>query len=255
MPKQVIDVSRPQDGDRAFMIYGPSGAGKTRFAATFPRPLFLSDRSEKGWETIAWMSDDDFYEKGRRPEVWAIGKPAEMVEALSEVETIVKKDKQRFRTLVVDQLTHYADAYFSELEMLAYQNAKGKRPDSRQLYNDLASHLRYLMLRVHELPLNIVWVCLPKEPDPERGIPGGPLISGRTAVTAPAKCNYWFYCRSYSQNDGTVVHEVRTRQFGAYPARGRDGNTLPDPMPPSYRAFEEALAHRLNQAAPVAAAK
>ena len=230
-----IDLSQPNPKRRITALsYGASRSGKTRFAGTWPRPLFLSDASEGGWETLRTMADEDLYEPGKRPDVWALHSARDMLQALDQLEIDVRAGK--YRTIVVDSLTFYADSYFAALEQA--QVAGDKKRDPRQLYGDLASHLRYLMIRVHNLPCNVLWLCLDKPPT--ETTPGGPLLAGQSADKAPARCDYYLYHRSTTVGQG-LVFEVRTKRFGGYPAGGRDGGALPDPMEPTFRSLEEAL--------------
>lgn len=242
MPREIIDLAPGKRKKLTVMSYGPSRAGKTRFAGTWPRPLFLSDKSEGGYETLRYMKAEALYEPDRRPEVWPIGKAQEMVEAVQEVEQTIPKDPTRWRTLVIDSLTFYSDAYYAALEQAAYSRSGGKAVDKRHLFQDLGSHLRWLMIRVHELPLNVVWLCLEKPPgEGEEATAGGILLSGQTAQKAPARCDCLFYHRAYRAGADEFTYEIRTRRFGSFPAGGRDEGTLPDPIEPSYRVLESAL--------------
>lgn len=242
MPREVIDLSRQAAKNHTFLLCGKSRSGKTYFAGTMPRALFLSDRSEKGWLTLRYMPDEVFYEPGKRPEVWPISSAREMMEAVAEAEAILAKEPDRWRTWVVDSLTFYSDSYLSSLEQSLYDQSR-KNKDPRSVYGDLAAHLRYLMIRLHEKPINVVWTTLMQDADPENGRAAGPLIAGRmTTDRAPAKCDYILYFRRQVVQ-GQDVHEIRTRPFGSFDTvGGREHGLLPDPLPASnYRAFEEAL--------------
>lgn len=243
MPKQIIDLKAVKPA-HTFMCYGPSRAGKTWFAATFPDPIFFSDKSERGWSTIARMDPSLFY--GKQPEVWALADNNEMLEALREVEDAAFKGKSPYKTLVIDSWTFYADTYFAALELSAFQGAApGKRPDGRQLYGDIGSHIRYLSIRINNLalapsPLNVVFLCLAAEPE-ESGKAGLPALPGKKiAEKAPARCDFLFYHRALRLGDSTR-YEVHTQPFGPFMAGGRVGSKpLPNPMEASYRAFEKA---------------
>ena len=82
---RVIDVSKPGKIQRVTALsYGQSRAGKTRFAGSWPRPLFLSDATESGWTTLGNMDRNVLFEVGRNPIVWAIDKAADMMQAVHD---------------------------------------------------------------------------------------------------------------------------------------------------------------------------
>lgn len=236
-----LDINAPKRRVTV-MSYGGSRAGKTRFAATFPRPLFLSDNSEGGWETIRNMNPEARYEPDVVPRVWAMEKPEDMVKSIMAIEQICRgphaiNGKQYkpgdIQTVVIDSLTFYGDSFLTHLERT--------QKDKRQVYQALNGHLREVMVRVHELPVNVIWICLEKAPDEENPQMGGILIPGQTKDKAPARCDYWFYHRSF-QRGAELTFEVRTKKFGVWPAGGRDEGALPDPLPETnYRAMAEAL--------------
>lgn len=240
-----IDLNRKDSYRRlTCMCYGPSRAGKTRFGGSFPRPLFLSDASEGGWETLIHMDPEALYEPDRKPEVFALEQASDMIQALSEVRNRIASKPGEILTVVVDSLTFYADTYFAALEKAAYDRAgsSGRRPDSRQLYMDLGQHLRWLALQVHQLPVNVVWICLEKPPS-EDNPNGSILIPGSNADKFPARCDYLMYHRAYQVSPAAgITYEIRTRRYGAFNAGGRDEGRLPDPLPEcSYRALAEAV--------------
>lgn len=229
------------------ILVGDSRAGKTHFAATWPRPLFLMDNSEHGWTTIQYMDPEQWYEPGRTPNVIAIEEPADLLQCLVALREQAAGSKPSLKdwplpvgkdevgTVVIDSLTFYADAYFSQLEAVA---ASGKTVDKRQLYGDLHSHLRYLMIQMHKLPYNILWTALPKEGD--NGVLGGALVAGQTATKAPARCDLWLLCNKIEKQK-EVFYEVRTESYRGLKAGHRFGQLLKPVMAAHYDAFQEAL--------------
>lgn len=238
MPKVVIDLDKPSR-NLTFMLYGESRTGKTRFAATFPRPLIIADASERGYETVVWMkrnSPELFYDPAVAPEVWAVSNVGEMNEAFGDADSQLRANPWRWRTVVGDSLTFFGDTMMARI-----MEAMGDKFDNRRAYGDLGFKLNYLMTRANSLPVHMVWTALAKLPDvDEKGNTvgkAGILVAGQTADKAPARCNYWFYFR---QAGGQYL--VHTRKFGPFPAGGRDMGQLADPLPEaSYRAVEEGL--------------
>jgi hypothetical protein len=221
---KVIDVSRPGKIQRITALsYGQSRAGKTRFAGSWPRPLFLSDATESGWTTLSNMDRNALFEEPRSPIVWAIEKAADMMQAVHDAEALVKRGE--VHTVVIDSLTFYADLFFNTLDA-----AGGNRADGRQLYQKLGQHLKNLREQVHLLGSNVVWLALEKPPGEDTPI-GGPMLSGQNAAKFAAGCDYVFYHRSFqAQPNQPLQFEIRTRKFGQYQAGGRDEGRLPDPL-------------------------
>lgn len=239
MPVTEIDMNVQLAPERITVLAaGASRSGKTQFAATFPRPVFLADKTEGGFVTIQHMFDDDFYEPGRRPTVFGVESPMDMMEALGRVEEDIKRDPTKYGTVVVDSLTFYAEMKFSELE--TGPDAR----DTRKLYGDLASHLRYFMIRIHKLPLNVVWLALAKEGGEDHSL-GGISIPGQTAYKAPARCDIWMYMEQKDVKKGRDKEKLFTSHFqsyGGFKAGHRFGNMLPPKVEDlNYRKLEELL--------------
>lgn len=101
------------------LLYGHSGMGKTRMAATFPRPLFLD--LEGGMRSTIKVKEVLRYPSN----------PKEEVHTLDQVKEFYKLVKQTkvpdFDTIVVDTLT--------ELQVLVSKNVLGKYDANRQ-YDD-----------------------------------------------------------------------------------------------------------------------
>lgn len=221
---KVIDVSKPGRIQRITALsYGMSRAGKTRFAGSWPRPLFLSDATESGWTTLANMDRNVLFEADRPPTVWAIEKAADMMQAVHDAEPLIKRGE--VHTVVVDSLTFYADLFFNTLDAAA-----GARADGRQLYQKLGQHLKNLREVVHLLGSNVVWLALEKPPGEDTPI-GGPMLSGQNAAKFAAGCDYVLYHRSYqAQPNAPLQFEIRTKKYQNYQAGGRDEGRLPDPL-------------------------
>lgn len=220
---RVIDVSKPGKLQRITALsYGASRSGKTRFAASWPRPLFLSDATESGWTTITNMDRNTWFESNRAPIVWAIEKMPDMAKAVRDAEPLIKRGD--VQTIVVDSLTFYSDLVFNYFESI------GGVKDPRQLYQKLASHLKTLREEIHLLGCNVVWLCLAKDPGEEQPV-GGPMLSGQNAPKFAAGCDYLLYHRHFQNGSVAPLQwEIRTRKYINYAAGGRDEGRLPDPL-------------------------
>src|SRR3990167_3805363 len=103
---KVIDLKSTLPNLTVFS-YGQSRTGKTRWAGTWPRPLFLSDVTEGGWETLRTMPDTALYEPGVRPDVWGIESFSDMPKCIADVIKMCEKQPGRVRTLVIDSISFY----------------------------------------------------------------------------------------------------------------------------------------------------
>ena len=235
---RIIDLNGPITR-RTVLSYGDTRSGKTRFAATWPRPLFLSDVTESGWNTVANMGDDTFFEPGRKPQVWGIEKMSDMMEAYQAALPLIAGKK--VETVVIDSLTFYSDMYLAGLI-----GAQGGKPDMRRAYGDLGIHLRDLRIKWHSLGANVVWLCLAKHPEKnDAGIivePGGPMVPGAQGAKFGPGCDSVLYHRSKSGPTG-ASWEIRTKHYNGFITGGREGDhPMVDPLPGlDYRSYIAAL--------------
>jgi len=227
-----------------FLIYGASRTGKTRFAASFPRPLFLSDATEQGWETIKFMPEDEFFEPGVKPIVWGIEQMNDMAQAVERAKPLIASG--RVQSVFVDSISFYADLYLNYIFGM-----QGANPDNRKAYGMLGQHLRDLRVKVHGLGVNVGWLALDRHPgdDAPRG---GPLIPGQQSDKFCAGVNFVFYTRieNGKRENGKILSrtfEVRTIEFGPYVAGNRLGDSqLPDPFVGNYAALLAARGYDVD---------
>lgn len=244
-----IDVSSPEDAPageiprHSFCVYGETRSGKTTWAATFPRPLFLSDVTEAGWESIRNISDDLLFEPGRKPKVFGIEAITDITLAMEKAKPLILSGE--VRTLVFDSLTFYCDLY------LANMAAMQAKPDNRALYGMLGTHLRDLRVKLGSAPVNVVWLCLARPAD-DTNPAGGPLIPGQQGAKFAAGCNYLIYARRQATKDASGTQEnyfLHSRPYGQYMAGSRLGvnaDKLPSPFQGSYAEFMAALGYDVD---------
>lgn len=234
---RIIDMSKPVPTHLTCVLYGDSRSGKTEFAATWPRPLFLADAAEGGWATIHGMPRDKFYEPNRIPEVRAIETMQDMVGQIRELGDRLKKKPGDIQTLVVDSLTFYADLVQDTLRtQMADEIAKNKW----LLFDKLKNHISHMVIETHKLPVHVIWICLSTVDMDGRG---GILLPGQMAKKLPALCNFFFYQNVHQPDPNKdPLYEVHTRRCGNFPAGTRFGDLLPDPLPePTFRSLAECL--------------
>lgn len=224
-----------------FLIHGDSRSGKTTWAATFPRALFLSDVTEGGWDSIANMDDDQLFEPSVKPIVWGIEQMADMATARAKAHALIASG--RIQTIVIDSLSFYCDLY---LNFLIGMQAK---KDMRSAYGDLGNHLRDLRVQTHALQTNVVWLCLTKHPEEDNPV-GGPMIPGQQAAKFMAGVHFIFHARVHQEKRGQellpAVFEMRTKKFQNYIAGNRLGGRaidLPDPLVGDYATLMQYLGY------------
>jgi hypothetical protein len=216
-------------------------SGKTTLAASFPRPLFLADATEAGWDSIANMTDDQYFEPTVKPMVWAIDKMNDMAEARAKAAPLIASG--RIKTIVIDSISFYSDLYLNYL--LALQTKR----DTRAAYGDLGTHLRDLRVQLHALGVNVVWLALARHPEVDDPM-GRPMVPGQQADKLMAGCHYIMYARQYQDRKNGVlspsVFEVRTQRYGNYAAGNRLGAfaaDLPDPFIGNYATFLNCIGY------------
>jgi hypothetical protein len=248
-----INLDQPADvlPRNTFLTYGNSRTGKTTWAASFPRPVFFSDVSEGGWDSIANMEDDQLFEPGVKPLVWGIEEMGDMAAARAKALPLIASG--RIQTIVIDSLSFYSDLFLNFL--VGLQTKK----DMRSAYGDLGNHLRDLRVKTHSLGVNVVWLCLAQHPSDDVPI-GRPMIPGQQGDKFMAGVHYIFHSRVDQQKAGQTllpaVYEMRTQKFQGYIAGNRLGSlaaNLPDPLIGNYETLIAQLgfdADKIRQSLP-----
>jgi len=235
---EVSSEQNPKAPRYTFCGYGPTGSGKTTWAASFPRPVFLSETTESGYESLRGLSDDMLFEPGVRPIVIGIEKMNDMAIAREILTPHILSGM--VQSVVIDSLTFYADLYLNYLFAIhaASQGANLKA------YGALGQHLRDLRVRWHQMGCNVVSLCLAQDPDEDR--PNGlPSIPGKEAGKFGASCDFLLYMRHdrYKQGQSYVdSFEIHTKPYGKYLARARRAVGMPDlPTPLSNASYADFL--------------
>src|SRR5688500_2811937 len=113
---KIVDLRNPAPKRITCMVYGFTGAGKTRFAGTWPRPRFLAEDVEGGYDTLRSLPVEELWDPewkngfDGRPQVRTIEAISDMMTQVKELKEEVQKSPQTApQTLVIDSLTFYAD--------------------------------------------------------------------------------------------------------------------------------------------------
>ena len=214
------------------LAYGATGVGKTRWAATWPKPFFVSAKVENGYETVEGMtihSRELFYEKNFKPRNRYVSTPEECKAALTEAEGLVNKGE--VKTIILDSLTFYAEAYVHALT----QNGMS----GWDVWRELKAHIRDLIVTLHKLDCNVIWLALANELDDSGGI----LIGGKfTAQAIPAMVSNVLYFSSQKRGK-EQQYKIHTKPHGKWVAKVRmAGPDFPSTLPgTTYRDFVQAL--------------
>ncbi len=148
--------------------YGDTKAGKTTWAATWPRVLFLADAVERGYESVRTADRSTWFEPEWTPKIWALESMQDLA-ALAAPGGRIDQGiaKGEIRTIVFD-----AFSYFVELVLNGIIQLQTK-PDNRAAYGDLGKVLRNVRNLVASKPVSVLWNCITRHPgeDDPRGMP------------------------------------------------------------------------------------
>jgi hypothetical protein len=205
---------------------GRTKSGKTHFASTWPKPLFLSDASEGGAKTLDYMNKDFWWDRGCPPQVREI---ENMMEFPQFINRLLQQKVIKEQTLVIDSLSIYAQRVLRELR----QNNPGQ--DNRQRYGELADALSSQIGRVHSLPMHVVWLC---HIDDEMQL----TVPGKASAALWAYMDYLWMTHVETQVGRESDFQLHHRPFlRATWVGGRSQIAAPSPMIPSFKVMAELL--------------
>jgi len=197
-----------------WFFYGPSGAGKTTIAGTFPRPLFLVPANESSIVALAGQDIPYIEITGQHGPV--LQGRGGMDHAIDLIENEMRRNPDDFPydTIVIESLTHYQDLVVEEL------TEQGAQPMDQRRWGLLANHLRNVQKRLRDLEVHVVFTALDKVSENEAGVLiGGPMLSGQSAIKLPSSCDLIGYCEAPATKKGK--HTVHFRRRGHFFARSR----------------------------------
>lgn len=228
-----IDVTAPiKTPLRTSLIFGPSGAGKTTFCATYPQVAWIGSKREGGWESITYADRDQWYDPKVAPVVFAVDEIGDMMGHLYKD---IKPGVERgvFRTVCIE-LTFHADDAMRAMP-IDEKNGWAK-------YANLENHVHNLDMLVKSMQgLRVVYNTLAHPEDSTKGT-GGVMIPGKAlAKKIPALCDLTGYLHAEDCDDH-VDRVLELTAYGNYSARHRYGKKLPDRVRnPTYRKLEDLL--------------
>lgn len=213
------------------LVCGLASSGKTTFAASAPKPLFISDAAEGGYNALRQMPVEWRWDSNVAPDVWAIENMSDVPVALARLEQLAAGGNFPYKTLVFDPLSIYVDRVLSELM------TRNPGQDTRRYYGDLANHLRVLLLRFHALPCHVLWLSHVRNDGNETN---GPALGGQMGTKLPAYMDFKLLTNVQTAPSAPPVFELRTRPFRTWTFLG-SRYQLPDPMIPSFKCLAQVL--------------
>lgn len=215
------------------IAYGPIRSGKTHFAATFPRVAWVGSQREGGWKTILNQDPSSFYEKNRRPLLFAVSDMNDLANHLRN-DIMPRVNAGEVQTICLE-LTFYADDVI--------MSCKGGQYDTNKFlkWDTLLEHIVNLDKACKQIPQLRIHYNAIARPTVNEKHPSGMLIPGQAADKIPAMADLIGYLRA-DDTGGTLQRYLHLNPYGTFPAGHRYGNKLPAFLKnPTFRAIEGLL--------------
>lgn len=182
-----IQTFKPENSYIKALIYGPSGAGKTTFAATAPKPIFAS--SEKGLMSIRHLA----------PQFMEINS----LQDLKDLYNFLKNEKHEFETVVIDSITEINDIIKTEIE------TRNKRNMQLQDWGILQKEIKDILRKFRDLPMHIIFLAQETtEKDEEKIVKYLPSLNGKSATEIAYYMDTVGYC---------FIDKLGNRKIGTMP--------------------------------------
>ena len=204
------------------LIYGESGAGKTRLALTCDRPLVIS--AEGGLMSLQG-ADIPYIEVSD-------------IKSAREAVGYAIKHAAEYGTIIFDSLSEIAEIVLADLLQ--------KTPDPRKVYPEMESAVTRLIRQLRELSCSVIWIAKQTTVTDDAGRKSyAPLVPGQKFSD---KLPYLLdlvgrlVVDTVQKEDGTVSHR-RTLRFvpdGTFTAKDRSGK-LPELCPANIQKIIERI--------------
>lgn len=166
------------------LVYAPAGTGKTVFAGSAPRVLFLA--TEKDGVVSAKR-------RGSTAKVWPVLNFRQLEEALNKIEDNIDEVKESFDWIVVDSITHMQRMVMRQILDDAVDDNPERDPDLPQLqdYQKYQAWFLRIVQGLNDLPINVLWTALSKTEEDEEGEEFVvPDIQGKGYQMSMTVCSY-----------------------------------------------------------------
>lgn len=140
------------------LLYGNAKVGKTRFAATFPSPLFISFKKEEGLESLRGLGNIPFLQ------VENLNEFNEAIKFVQQQLRLPKKDREvNFETVVIDSLTSLWDMLLDDLVPNVKDDQIKKEKITWDMRTNLNDHIFFYYDGIKDLKnrfgINVVFVA------------------------------------------------------------------------------------------------
>lgn len=161
------------------LIYGRSGAGKTRLAATAPKPLTI-DVNEEGWDSVR---GEPLNPMTYEVKYWT---------DLTDVYWYLQEGDHEFETVILDGLTAMQDLAVKFVLGDETSRDASRDPDmmDRRLWNKVGELMKTQIINYRNLPMNVIFTATERkrvvgdEDDEEVEITIGPALTPSAAGAA-----------------------------------------------------------------------
>lgn len=211
--KELKDVVEKERAPLSFLVYGPSGVGKTTFSSFFPRPLILAcDPGILGGSLSALRNN---------PKHLKIESYDQVLKLLPLLKKAAWKE---FDTLVIDSIS-----YMGRLVMASILKAVGREIPRFEEWNLNAERMRKLINSFAEIGTHVVFTAVDSMTKDEvtGKIYGGPDLPGKLSKELPQACDIvlrLFVSSSYdSSMKKQTVYKYTTTPDDVWFARDRTG--------------------------------
>jgi len=159
---------KPQDHFIKALIFGKPGSGKTTFASTAPKPIFLS--AEAGLLSIADKAPDAIIVKS--------------LQDLQDAHHYLKTVKHDYQTVIIDSITEINEIIKAEIER------KNNRAIRRDDWGEVSTKIKRVIRDFRDLPMHCIFLAQENvEKDEDTVIRIYPSLNGKSATEIAAACD------------------------------------------------------------------
>jgi len=159
---------KPQDHFIKALIFGKPGTGKTTFASTAPKPLFLS--AEAGLLSIA----------DKNPDAVVI----RSLKDLQDAHDYLKTQKHDYQTIIIDSITEINEIIKAEIEK------KNNRAIRRDDWGEVSTKIKRVIRDFRDLPMHCIFLAQENvEKDEDTIVRIYPSLNGKSATEIAAACD------------------------------------------------------------------
>lgn len=218
MKKPVISKPEAVGTYKKVIVHGPSGAGKTRFASTWPNAIILD--IEGGTMSI---------DKDKAVDI--VAKDQITIASLPEyIEWLGSKEADQYETVVLDSLTELQSQFLNEKLKTV--------PDPRMAYGQWQAYLRSIMQELFNLKKHVVLIARSKMGEDIEGAEKlFPELSPSAFSVVPALVDYAIVITGETTGLGLRA-TTTTYGFGKHPKYWTKARSIiADKFEPSYEGF------------------